>query len=256
MTRNKTTWYSNCLLSPVMLPLLSGIQTVLPYLVALWLLPFLVIAIKMLRRSTVTRVEEFPYTKKPALFSPAERSFLGVLEQAIGNDYRIFGKVRVADVVSVKPTADRSAWLGAFNPISAKNFDFVLCDKEHFSIRCVIDLNDTSRQSPQRREQDTFAEGVCNALSLPFLEIQAPRQYSAIELRKKIIASLSGDTEAQITEMTDFERPFSVGLATDPRLDDRPWTLDESAILRGTPERMSDPQNFKAPSKLALDIER
>jgi hypothetical protein len=244
------------LASPFMLPLLSGIQTVLPYLVALWLLPFLVIAIKMVRRPTVTRVEEFPYTKKPMLFSPAERLFLGVLEQAIGNDYRIFGKVQVADIVSVKPTADRSAWLGAFNPISAKNFDFVLCDKEHLSIRCVIDLNNTSHHLPQRQKQDTFVEGVCEALSLPFVQIQAPRQYSALELRKKILASLSGDTEAQTTEMTEFEPPFSVGLATDPRLDDRPWTLDESAILRGTPERMSDPQNFKAPSKLALDVER
>jgi hypothetical protein len=30
----------------------------------------------------------YPYEKEPALFSPAERSFLGVLEQAVNGQYR------------------------------------------------------------------------------------------------------------------------------------------------------------------------
>jgi hypothetical protein len=65
-----------------------------------------------------------PYTKNRALFSHAERSFLDVLERAIGEQYRVFGKVRVVDVVSVKPISDRSKWQTAFNRISAKHFDF------------------------------------------------------------------------------------------------------------------------------------
>jgi hypothetical protein len=114
----------------MMSPLLSGIQMFLPYLLVAWLIPFLIIAIKMMRRRTVVRLEEFPYTRNRALFSPAERSLLGALEQAVGEDYRIFGKVRVADIVSVRPTANQSSWLHAFDQISAKHFDFVLCDKK------------------------------------------------------------------------------------------------------------------------------
>lgn len=37
------------------------------------------------------------YAPAKTLFTPAERSFLGVLDEAVGNDYRVFGKVRVAD---------------------------------------------------------------------------------------------------------------------------------------------------------------
>lgn len=37
----------------------------------------------------------FPYVPAKALFSPAERSFLGVLDQAVGLEHRVFGKVRV-----------------------------------------------------------------------------------------------------------------------------------------------------------------
>lgn len=234
-----------------MLPLLSAIQMVLPYLLVIWLTPFLVIAIKMMRRPTVAPVEEFPFTRNRALFSPAERSFLGVLEQAVGEDYRIFGKIRVADIVGVKPTADRSAWQGAFDQISAKNFDFVLCDKQHLSVRCVVELNDKSQGCYQRHERYSFAEGICREISLPFVQVQAPRDYSAIELRKKILTALSADS----TEVC-FEQPFSAGLATDPRSDERPWTIDESGTVGGKPGEISDREKFKLSSKLILDAER
>ena len=145
---------------------------VLPYLLVAWLIPFLIIAVKMMRRPTVVRLEEFPYTRNRTLFSPAERSLLGALEQAVGEDYRVFGKVRVADIVSVRSTANQSSWLYAFNQISAKYFDFVLCDKKNLSIRCAIELNDETDESRQRQERDTFSEGICRSISLPFIQIQ------------------------------------------------------------------------------------
>ena len=225
----------------------------LPYLLVAWLIPFLIIAVRMMRRPTVARVEEFQYTRNRALFSPAERLLLGALEQAVGEDYRIFGKVRVADIVSVRPTADRSAWLRAFNQISAQHFDFVICDKKNLSIRCAIELDDATNGSRQRQEQDTFSEDICRSISLPFIQIQAARDYLAIELRKKIFAALREDSEA---EMADSEQPFSAALATDPRIDDRPWTLDEPGILGGKPGEISKSEKFKASAKLRFDIDR
>ena len=225
----------------------------LPYLLVAWLVPFLIIAVKMMRRPTVARVEEFQYTRNRALFSPAERLLLGALEQAVGEDYRIFGKVRVADIVSVRPTADRSAWLRAFNQISGQHFDFVICDKKNLSIRCAIELNDETNGSRQRQEPDTFSEDICRSISLPFIQIQAARDYLAIELRKKIFAALREDSEA---EMADSEQPFSAALATDPRIDDRPWTLDEPGILGGKPGEISKSEKFNASAKLRFDIDR
>ena len=40
------------------------------------------------------------YEKNKSLFSHAERSFLGVLESSLPEGFRLFGKVRVADVLS------------------------------------------------------------------------------------------------------------------------------------------------------------
>ena len=42
------------------------------------------------------------YQLAPALFTQAEQSFLGVLTQAVDEKFRVFGKVRVADVINPK----------------------------------------------------------------------------------------------------------------------------------------------------------
>jgi hypothetical protein len=89
--------------------------------------------------------EALPYQKSDALFSPAERSFLGVLHQAVGNNAAIFGKVRVADVIEPKAGLGRSARQKAFNKISAKHFDFLLCDKEDLSVACAIEMESSRR---------------------------------------------------------------------------------------------------------------
>jgi hypothetical protein len=107
-----------------MLPLLPALQAVLPYLLVFWLIPFLVIAMKMLRRPTVSRPDDVPFAKNRALFSPAQHE------------------------------------------------------------------------------------------------------------------------------------PFSVDSAMDPRLDDRPWTLEESAPLGGRPRAISDSENREAAWKLTSDVER
>jgi hypothetical protein len=83
-----------------------------------------------------------------------------VLHQAIGNNAAIFGKVRVADVVEPKAGLTRSAHQKAFNRISAKHFDFLLCDKEDLSVACAIELDDGSHNSKRRQERDEFLKGV------------------------------------------------------------------------------------------------
>lgn len=70
----------------------------------------------------------YSYQLSRGLLSKAERSFYGVLVQAVGSNGIVFAKVRVADVINPKKGMSRSDWQRAFNQISAKHFDFVVCD--------------------------------------------------------------------------------------------------------------------------------
>jgi ssDNA-binding Zn-finger/Zn-ribbon topoisomerase 1 len=126
--------------------------------------------------------EGFPYQKSDALFTPAERSFLGVLQQAVGDNAAIFGKVRVADVVEPKTGLGRSARQKAFNKISAKHFDFLLCDKEELSVACAIELDDSSHNSKRRQERDEFLKGVCEATGVQLIRVPAKSGYVISEV--------------------------------------------------------------------------
>lgn len=128
----------------------------------------------------------FPYLADKALFTPAERSFLGVLDQAVGKEYRVFGKVRIADVLSVR----RGGGHSAFSRIGAKHFDFLLCRPDDLRPVCAIELNDMSHRQEKRQQRDDFLSSACQAAGLPLLMIPAQRGYSASELLAQIHSAL------------------------------------------------------------------
>lgn len=141
--------------------------------------------------------DDYPYTQIPTLFSAAERSFLGVLDQAVGEQYRIFGKVRVADVIQARRGLDNGKRQTAFNKIQSKHFDFLLCAKNDLSVLCAIELDDKSHQQSNRKERDRFLVNACRASGLPLLQVPAKRAYTVQELRARIYDSLESVTLKQ-----------------------------------------------------------
>jgi hypothetical protein len=166
-----------------------------------WLVPLVIVLVVLVvvaaaLKAKFRRPEDYPYTKKRVLFSPAERSFLGVLEQAVGPEYRVFGKVRVADIVEPQRGLDGGKRQGAMNRTLAKHFDFVLCAHSDLSVVCVVELDDQSHQAPKRQERDVFVARLCEAVSLPLLQIPARRAYSVPELRATVLGALGAPQEA------------------------------------------------------------
>lgn len=105
--------------------------------------------------------------KEPVLFTPAERSFLRVLEAALGDPFRVMGKVRLADVIKVKTGLSRSAWQQAFNRIQSKHLDFVGCDPNDMSVHFVVELDDSSHQQTRRQVRDEFLDKALTAAGVP-----------------------------------------------------------------------------------------
>ncbi|GAA4861304.1 DUF2726 domain-containing protein [Luteimonas vadosa] len=133
---------------------------------------------------------DFPYQRGKPLFSAAERSFLGVLDQAVGPDHRVFGKVRVADVAAVKPGLSNSARQGALNRIAAKHFDFVICRSGDLSVICAVELNDKSHGSRKAQSRDELLANVCRVIDLPLLTVPAKAAYSPQDVRAQFLAAV------------------------------------------------------------------
>jgi hypothetical protein len=147
-------------------------------------------------------VDEFPYQQAGPLFTPAERSFLGVLDQAVAGRARVFGKVRVGDVLSPRKGLQRGASSTARNKIDRKHFDFVLCDSSDLSVICVIELDDKSHQAKSRQERDDLLLGACKAAGIPMIQVPAKAAYniSAVaELFSGLLPAAERGAESVVT---------------------------------------------------------
>ncbi len=153
-----------------------------------WLILLVLVAgiLAFLAKGKVPVSKDFPYRLESSLFTPAERSFYGVLCQVTAGNAIVFAKVRVADVLrTVKglPGGDRQK---AFNRISAKHFDFILCDPKDLSVLSAIELDDKSHNKKKRADRDEFIDGACAAAGLTLHRFRASSGYKINEVREKL----------------------------------------------------------------------
>ena len=125
-------------------------------------------------------LQVFSYKRQPALFSPAERSFLGVLDQVLGSEYRVFGKVRIADLIKPGDGGGRQA---ALNRIVARHVDFVVCDPGDLSVIGVVELDDKSHDQDSRRRRDALVDGAFGSAGIPIVRFPARMGYNLAEIR-------------------------------------------------------------------------
>ena len=137
-----------------------------------------IILIKLPQKQQVITLD-YPYQPLEALFTRGEQAFLIALEQAIGERAKIFGKIRVADIITPKKGLSRSDWQKAFNKISSKHLDFVVCDRHNLSIICAIELDDKSHQQKKRQDRDKFLNQAFESAGLPLVRVAAQSSYGA-----------------------------------------------------------------------------
>lgn len=140
----------------------------------------------------------YQYQLQKALFTPAERSFYGVLKQAVGDQYDVFGKVRVADVLTPKRGMNRSDWQRAFNKISARHFDFVLCDKASLAVQVVIELDDSSHNKTNRIERDEFVNKAAEGAGLRIIRFPAKATYTIQAIQDTVLPSSASGTQHDV----------------------------------------------------------
>lgn len=136
------------------------------------------------------RAKERQYTPQGRLFSQGEQAFFNALTQAVGKDHRVFGKVRIADVIKPRAEMSQSEWGKAFGPICAKHFDFVICSADGVQIQAVVELDDRSHQHVDREKRDALVDAVCHDAGVPIVHVKAARRYDRASLRALIDAAI------------------------------------------------------------------
>jgi hypothetical protein len=132
--------------------------------------------------------EFYPYKLAQSLLTPSEAAFYVALLLAAGQRYVVFAKVRLADLCH---NLDRWADTRAFNQLSSKHVDFVLCDAATFRPVLAVELDDRSHLRANRRHRDAFVDGVFHTMGLGVYRQWVRRSYDPAAIARGIEDALT-----------------------------------------------------------------
>lgn len=112
------------------------------------------------------------------LFTPTEKIFLSVLESIAGDKLKVFGKVRISDILApdVNKWEKGSGWHWLFSQISQKHVDFVITDTD-LNLICAVELNDPSHEREDRKKRDKFVIEAFESANIPLVMVNTRHQY-------------------------------------------------------------------------------
>ena len=151
-------------------------------------IPIILLALGLLILKIFTEIlsnqkkETSYYRKRDCLLSAAELSFLRAFAPILPTNVLVFTKVRLCDVISVDSDRKNSAFYRAFNRISSKHVDFVLCDEKGTEIVGVIELDDRTHLLGERAERDEFVNSALKGAGVPILHVRCAKSYNPDEL--------------------------------------------------------------------------
>jgi len=130
------------------------------------------------------------YELRKSIFSPAERSFAGVLDGALPEGVTWLAKVRLGDVFKTRKGLTASESATARNRIDRKHVDFMLVRCSDLAPVAGVELDDSSHDEVDRKQRDAFVDDLFHSCKLPILHVPVQAAYSQTELRAKIAGAL------------------------------------------------------------------
>ncbi|AXR07562.1 DUF2726 domain-containing protein [Salinimonas sediminis] len=126
----------------------------------------------------------FPFRRKPSLFTPVEHTFLNLIEQSVGREFRVVCRVRLNDLVQVRNNTAKKQAGAALSRASSRQLDFVLCDKTDMTPVLAIDLVHRGAKEGYKTQRDWFVSGALDAAGLPHARIKVKSGYTVEEIRE------------------------------------------------------------------------
>ena len=131
---------------------------------------------------------ETRYGLRNSLITLAEKEFLSVLQQIVGDKYHIELQVQLSRIVSPLDSNTHFTNYRDFNMIKAKSIDFILYDKE-YKPYLAIELDDRSHFRWDRIKRDSFVNDVMKSVGLRIIHVPVSSSYNLNELRIEILGS-------------------------------------------------------------------
>ena len=130
----------------------------------------------------------YPYRPRKSVLSPAELVFYNVVRAATNSRYVILLKIRILDLCEI---TNREVNQAAFNRISSKHIDFVLCDPVSLAPVVAIELDDSSHYARDRAQRDHFVDEVFRTIGVALIRHRVQPAYDPDAIGRWIDAAIA-----------------------------------------------------------------
>jgi ssDNA-binding Zn-finger/Zn-ribbon topoisomerase 1 len=155
-----------------------------------------VVVYVMMKRGELPRLSKGnsganPYERARQLLSSTHAAFFDLLEQALDDRYRVFGNVRLTDVVDIRSDLNRKQRQSALKRLPPFRLDFVICEKENASIVGAVMVEEGETEpGGVRAQQETALDGFLATVGIPIARLSGKRDYSIEDLRIEVSRAL------------------------------------------------------------------
>lgn len=138
------------------------------------------------------------YERRGFLLTPAERSFLEVLEKALDSRYRIFGKVRLGDLIKPANGLNAVKRTAAQKRIDQIQVDFVICTANELALVGVLALDDPSHGHEDRVGRGGFVDLSLAMAGIPLLRFPAAKENTVQVVRARLTEMMRADKKPAV----------------------------------------------------------
>lgn len=124
---------------------------------------------------------------KKNLLTGNEIEFMGRLERAVGNDFKILAQVSMGAIMDTKLTSEHPDYWEVRNSYSSKIIDYVLCDPKTLEPLLIVELDDIMHDFDKDRKRDALV-ARCGLATARFWSRNKP---SVPHLRQQLLSRLS-----------------------------------------------------------------
>ena len=151
------------------------------------ILVLVVVASVVASKFTDNNENPYPFVRKKEIYTQVESAFLSLLERAVGDNYRIVSRVKLADVIDCKAGLSSKSRRIAMTKTKNKQLDYVLLDKQKMTIVAAVDLVNNANKDGHKAQRDWFVSGALETAGIPHIRMKVKSGYRVEDVRNAIL---------------------------------------------------------------------
>lgn len=146
---------------------------------------------------TGTNDDMFLYDLKTRLISESEKSYYIAIKKILPDGYSIFAQVSLASFIERTDNA-------RYHNELFRNVDFLVTDSDYCP-RIVIEINDSTHNTAERKERDEKVKNICEEAGIPIITFWTSYGVNTDYIETKIIKLLTSNDIHRVRHFTKIE---------------------------------------------------